>query len=45
MSGLWSFSVRVQPWPEKIESDPVLIRKILENHQPDLVQIRECKMM
>jgi len=30
MSGLWNFSVRVQPWSEKIESDPVLIRKILK---------------
>jgi len=27
MSGLWNFSVRVQSWSDKIESDPVLIRQ------------------
>jgi len=31
MSGLWNFSVRVKSWSDKIESDPVLIRKIFEN--------------
>jgi len=36
MSGLWNFSVRVQSWSDKIQSDPVLIRKIFENHQSDL---------
>jgi len=43
MSGLWNFSVWVQSWSDKIESDPVLIRKILENHQSDPVLIRQCK--
>jgi len=33
MSRLWNFSVRVQSWPTKIESDPVLIRKIFENNR------------
>ena len=28
VSGLWNFSVRVQSWPEKIESVAVLILKI-----------------
>ena len=27
MSGLWKFSLRFQPWSDKIESDPVLIRQ------------------
>ena len=34
----------VQP-SDKIESDPVLIRKIFENHQSDPVLIRPCKIM
>jgi len=37
MSELWNFLVRVQSWSDKIESDPVLIRKIFENHQSDPV--------
>jgi len=41
MSGLWSFSVRVQSWFDKIESDPVLIREIFENNQSGPVLIRE----
>jgi len=45
MSGLWNFSVRVQSWSDKIESDPVLIREILENHQSDPVLIHQCKIM
>ena len=45
MSGLTNFSVRVQSWSAKIESDPVLIRKIFENHQSYLVLIRQCKIM
>ena len=45
MSGLWNFSVRVQSWTDKIESDPVLIRKIFENRQSDPVLIRPCKIM
>jgi len=45
MSGLWNFSVRVQSWSNTIESDPVLIRKIFENHQSDPVLIRQCKIM
>ena len=45
MSGLWNFSVRVQSWSDNIESDPVLIRKIFENHQSDPVQICQCKIM
>jgi len=44
MSGLWNFSVRVQSSSAKIESDPVLFRKIFEN-QSDLVLIRPCKTM
>jgi len=44
MSGLWNFSVRVQSWSDKIESDPVLIRKIFENLQSDTVLIRQCKI-
>jgi len=44
MSGLWNFSVRVQSWSDKIESDPVLIHKIFENHQSDPVLIRQCKI-
>jgi len=31
--------------PDKIESDPILIRKIFENHQSDSVLIRQCKIM
>ena len=34
MSGLWNFSVRVQSWSDKIESDPVLIRKFLKIISP-----------
>jgi len=30
MRGLWNFSVRVQSWSAKIESDPVMICKILK---------------
>jgi len=45
MSGLWNFPVRVQSWSDKIESDPVLIHKIFENHQSDPVLIRPCKIM
>ena len=45
MSGLWNFSVRVQSWSDKIESDPVLIRKIFENHQSDPVLFCQCKIM
>ena len=45
MSGLWNFSVRVQSWSDKIESDPVLIHKIFENHQSDPVPIREGKII
>jgi len=43
MSRLWNFLVRVQSWSDKIESDPVLIRKIFENHQSDSFLIRPCK--
>ena len=45
MSGLWNFSVRVQSWSAKIESDPVLIREMFENHQSDPVLIRPCKIV
>jgi len=45
MSGVWNFSVRVQSWSDKIKSDPVLIRKIFENHQSDPVLIRQCQIM
>ena len=45
MSRLWSFSVRVQSWSPKVESDPVLICKIFENHQSDPVLIRPYKTM
>jgi len=45
MSGLWNFPVRVQSWSDKIESDPVVIRKIFQNHQSDPVLIRQCKIM
>jgi len=45
MSGLLNFSVRVQSWSDKIESDPVLIRKIFENHLSYPVLIRPCKIM
>ena len=45
MSGLWNISVWVQSWSDKIESDPVLISKIFENHQSDPVPIRQCKIM
>ena len=30
MSGLWNFLVRVQSWSDKIESNPVQIRKFLK---------------
>ena len=40
MSELWNFS-----WSDKIESDPILIRKSFENHQSDQVLIRQCKIM
>jgi len=43
MSGQWNFSVRLQSWSDKIESEPILIRKISENHQLDPVLIRPCK--
>ena len=43
MSGLWNFSVQVQSWPDKIESDPILIRNIFENHQSDPALICQCK--
>ena len=43
MSGLWNFSVRVQSWSDKIESDPVLIHKIFENLKSDPVLIRQSK--
>ena len=45
MSGLWNLSVRVQSWFDKIESDPVLIRKLFENHQSDPVLIRQFKII
>jgi len=45
MSGLWNFSVRVQSWTDKIESDPVLLHQIFENHQSDPVLIRQCKII
>jgi len=45
MSGLWNFSVRVQSCSDKIKSDPVLIRKIFENHQFDPVLLRQYKIM
>jgi len=45
MSGLWNFSVRVQSWSDKMESDPVLIRKTFKNHQSNPVLIRLCKIM
>ena len=38
-----TFSVRVQSWSDEIKSDPVLIRKIFENHQSDPVLIGLCK--
>jgi len=44
MSGLRNFSVQVQSCSDEIESDPVLIRKIFENHQSDPVLIRQCKI-
>jgi len=34
VSELWNFSVRVQSWPEKIESVAVLIRKIFKLSVP-----------
>ena len=43
MSRLWNFSVRVQSWSDEIESDPVLIHKIIENHQSDPVLIHQHK--
>ena len=45
ISGLWNFSVRVQSWSDKIESNPVLIRKIFESHQSDPVLICQCKII
>jgi len=45
MSELGNSSVRIQSWSDKIESDPVLIRKIFENHQSDPVLIHPCKTM
>jgi len=39
---VWGFSVRVQSWSNKIEFDPVLIRKFFENLQSDPVLIRSC---
>jgi len=45
MSGLWKFSVRVQSWSDKIESNPILICKIFENHQFDPVLICQCKIV
>ena len=45
LSGLWNFSVRVQSWSYKIESDPVLIHKMFENRQSDPVLIRQCKII
>jgi len=45
MRGLWNFSVRVQSWSNKTESDPVLICTIFENHQSDPVLIRHCKII
>ena len=44
-SRLWNFSVRVQSWSAKVESDPVLTCKIFENHQSDPVLIRPYKTM
>jgi len=41
MSRLWNFSVRVQFWFDKIESDTVLIAKILKSISP----IRQCKII
>ena len=34
VSGLWNFSVRVQSWPEKIESGSVLIRNFFKIVSP-----------
>ena len=45
ISGLWNFSVRVQSWSAKVETDPALIGKIFENHQSDPVLIRPYKTM
>jgi len=45
MSGLGNFSVRDQSSSEKIESDPVLICKIFENHQSDPVCFHPCTTM
>ena len=39
------FLIGVQSWYDKIESNPVLIRKIFENHQSDPVLILPCKIM
>jgi len=41
MSGLWIFLVRVQSWSDEIESDPVLIHKVFENHRSDPALIRQ----
>ena len=35
------FSVQVQSWSDKIESDPVMISRIFENPQSDPVLIRQ----
>jgi len=34
MNGLWKILVRVQSWSDKIESDPVLVRKFLKIISP-----------
>jgi len=44
-AGCEIFQFRVQCWSEKIESDPVLIRKIFENQRSDPVLICPCKIM
>ena len=45
MSGLWNFSVWVQSWSDKIESNPVLICRIFLNHQSDPVLLCQCKVI
>ena len=45
MSGLWNFSIRVQSRSDKIETDPVLVCQIFENHQSDPVLVRQWKIM
>jgi len=39
MSGLWNFSVRVQSWSDKIESDPVLFRQCKIIYFPFLLEL------